>query len=410
MNSIRTTLCLCLAAALTMAQAPSNDECVSAIPVTNGQTIATNVGATNSVGFAGSCIPGESDVFFSYLATAPGLVHASLCQTPGNPSDINDSVINVYSGGCAGAEVSCNDDNCGLLSSTSFNAVAGTTYIIRVAGYSFFDTGTFILDVQPAGPPPANDTCLNATIVGDGTVNGDNTNATTEPGLPLEQCGFNPTNDVWYQYYNTSNCYWNVTASLCPTTAPAIDSMLRVFTGTCGNFTEIACNDDFCGLISETSFILGPGQSAFIAVAIYNDSGGGPFGLTLSHGTAVAQPVGASCPIGGPSLSSDAPILGGTVTITVANGTPGAAGTMFYGVGAPSPFVFLGCSVYIDLATLQPLLNYVTDAGGGFQLVAPLPNIPALDCVRVMLQSAHFGTLTPNGFELTNGLDAQLGY
>jgi len=61
-----------------------------------------------------------------------------------------DSVLSIHTG-CAGSQVICNDDFCGLQSSVTFAATASTTYYIRVASYGTGAGGSFPVNITP--PP-----------------------------------------------------------------------------------------------------------------------------------------------------------------------------------------------------------------------------------------------------------------
>lgn len=115
-----------------------NDECAGAIQVFDGVNGRFNsIGATNSP--EGSpCSAHRSDLWYSYTATCNGRVEATLCSSATN----FDTTMQVLSGAC-GALVSedCNDDNfaCGVSQFSSrvvWTATAGTTYLIRVGGFS----------------------------------------------------------------------------------------------------------------------------------------------------------------------------------------------------------------------------------------------------------------------------------
>ncbi|MCZ6571072.1 MAG: hypothetical protein O7B23_13015, partial [Deltaproteobacteria bacterium] len=52
------------------------------------------------------------------------------------------------------------------------------------------------------------------------------------------------------------------------------DTVLAALTGTCGTFTEVACNDDFSGLQSLISFAVTAGQTVLLEVTSLSGSGG----------------------------------------------------------------------------------------------------------------------------------------
>jgi hypothetical protein len=112
----------------------TNDECSTAIPLAAGSNGPyPNFGATTSAGSGASCpilgVPGYNDIWFSYTAPpCSGVVEIS------TGCDSYDTILTAYAS-CGGAEVACNDDFCNLASTISFQALAGTTYLIRVATF-----------------------------------------------------------------------------------------------------------------------------------------------------------------------------------------------------------------------------------------------------------------------------------
>src|SRR5436190_22082888 len=93
---------------------------------------------------------------------------------------------------------------------------------------------------------PANDTCANAIAltVGTGVCNPaqfDNTGATAQASDPLPSCwGGSPTisHTVWFSFVPDSS---RVHISTFFTNYTLADDHVAVFSGTCGTFTEIAC-------------------------------------------------------------------------------------------------------------------------------------------------------------------------
>ena len=70
---------------------------------------------------------------------------------------------------------------------------------------------------------------------------------------------------VWYTFTGTGDL---ITLSLCDGTD--YDSKLHVFTGSCGNFTCVAGNDDFCGTQSLVSFASQPDTLYYVYVNGFN--------------------------------------------------------------------------------------------------------------------------------------------
>lgn len=130
-----------------------------------------------------------------------------------------------------------------------------------------------------AGPrgPIANDNCAAADPVGDGVTAFDTTGATTDgPALPAgceEGFGLSFEQDIWYCY--TASCDGQVTVTLC---GSGYDTRMAVYDGcACPPTTLVACNDDFCGLQSQLSFLATSGNTYLIRV--------GGFGAAQGAGT-----------------------------------------------------------------------------------------------------------------------------
>ncbi|MGH7150187.1 MAG: hypothetical protein ACREIU_05800, partial [Planctomycetota bacterium] len=125
-----------------------NDECAGAIPIAEGLNPAgSSVGATTSPP-VWACGNGGNDVWFSYSPTCTDNATFSLCS-PGFAS--YDSVLAVYDGACGSLSLlGCNDDACTLSSEVTVPVVAGSTYFVRVGGFTG-NTGTFQLNVHHGG-------------------------------------------------------------------------------------------------------------------------------------------------------------------------------------------------------------------------------------------------------------------
>jgi len=90
---------------------------------------------------------------------------------------------------------------------------------------------------------PKNDTCANAipTIIPGYTLVSNV--GSTDSGIPAPSCGAVDPGDIWFKVTVPA------TGSIILTTdedsgSPLIDTVMSVYSGTCGNLQEIACNDD----------------------------------------------------------------------------------------------------------------------------------------------------------------------
>lgn len=118
---------------------PANDACINAIPAFTGTNSGVNTCGASTVNDAeASCqdMTGK-DVFYVWTADCTG---TATIDTEGSMFEAaNDTVLTVFDA-CGGSEIACDDDGSTgsdtLLSVVSFNCVADTDYVIRVAGYN----------------------------------------------------------------------------------------------------------------------------------------------------------------------------------------------------------------------------------------------------------------------------------
>ncbi len=159
-------LCVCAPG-----DAPPNDDCANAIPVSDGvfpytTLCASHDGPSQPVPF--DCddkvgpAPGVGlEVWFDYTATFSGLVRVHTCSQ----ADY-DTELAVYNGcACPAADadiIDCNNDspNCaGMGSEVVFEAIQGNCYKIAVGGlYGASGSGT--VTIEPVGKPPIGACCL----------------------------------------------------------------------------------------------------------------------------------------------------------------------------------------------------------------------------------------------------------
>ncbi len=107
------------------------------------------------------------------------------------------------------------------------------------------------------GPPPPNDDCSGATVVGPGSHPFDSTSATDSSApYPVGVCSGTSlgviANDVWFSL--TPPVDGEVDFSTCG--LATFDSDLVVYTGPCGNLNPVACDGDTPGCATDTSRVL----------------------------------------------------------------------------------------------------------------------------------------------------------
>lgn len=124
---------------------------------------------------------------------------------------------------------------------------------------------------------PANDNCASAEIIpGTGPFPYTTSiisvvEATSDPSDPAITCGGDPMHSVWYSFTPQSDGVF--TFSACGT-ASDFDSIFGLYTSTggCGTaFTQVACNDDSCGLQSQVSAALQTGVTYSLVVYSFGE-------------------------------------------------------------------------------------------------------------------------------------------
>lgn len=297
---------------------PANDDCANAIVIGNGTLTGTLIAATDGGDASCGSSTSSPDVWYSYTATCNGTLFVNTCGThdaAGVDTGI-DTVLSVY-GGCPGTtmnQIECNDDwpsgsdplACAG-SDAGFNrdsamavaVMAGDVLLIRVSNFNNGPTGEFTLTVDCFTPPPANDDCTNAQVIGDGTFSGTLEGATTDGDA---SCGSSTSSpDVWYNY--TATCDGTLMVNTCgthdgPGANMGIDTVLSVHLGCPGDtMNEVECSDDWpagsdpmaCSATdlamfrdSAIAFPVTTGDALLIRVSNFNNSMAGPFTLTVT--------------------------------------------------------------------------------------------------------------------------------
>jgi len=256
-----------------------SDSCAGATLVTNGTYAYDLAGATNEGNSASACgaTGTAEDVWFAYTSANAGNLVLSTCGLTSG-----DSVLAAYSD-CA-TQIACQDDFCGLQTQLTVPVSAGQTVLIRIADF-FGGThaGSISITGPGGGPPPgSNDTCANAIVANNGNNAFDTTGYTTDGPTECLFFGDNQVNqDGWFRY--TATATGNLQMTLCD--LAFYDSKIAIYNGfACPGVTSsIACNDDFCGLISQITTPVTIGQQLLLRVGGYGlATGAGSFNLSIS--------------------------------------------------------------------------------------------------------------------------------
>jgi|GEM_PF-2745137 len=385
----------------------TNDDCAGALVISSGLTVGSTIGATTSVP-TGSCSTMGDDVWFKWTADCNGSVSANLCGGGGTAD--YDTVVAVFDGTCGAlTEITCNDDTCGLQSSASWTAVSGTDYYIAVGGYTNTSgvtaQGNFTLNLQCL----VNDDCATAIPVVNGLTSGTNAGATT--GTQGASCG-NLGSEVWYSY--TAPGPGTLVVSTCaPGGTADYDTALAAYTGTCGNLTEVACNDDTCGVQSEISVPVTAGTTYYLAVGGYNGAQGN-FTIAVRC-TGCALPSAEVVRLGSPPNpnallpgQTSGPVIGATWDPIIDH-------TSFVPVSLADFLIITPLPVNSDFGPptgvllCDPTTSFlkVLTVTPGTAFSFPIPNVPAFVGVTLCAQG---GSIDPAfNAVLTNALDLTVG-
>lgn len=380
---------------LTITPTLANDICSGAIALTVNADLAcgttttgTTVGATQSGELPTptcSATGINDDVWFSFVAT--GATH--VIDITGAT---NVTAINVYSGSCGSTLTSlgCLTTTSGALSGLVSGLTAGNTYLIRV--YSTSSTvGTttdFTICVGTPPPPPANDECSGAIAIAcDGSASGDNTFAGND-ALPGITCGSTTATTgtnraVWYTVTPANS--GALTIGVCSGTQ--WDTYLRVYTGSCGAFTQCAgSDDDGCSEtdygLSQLTFAATAGTTYYIMLGGFGTAEFGAYTISVTCPALCAVPTGVSA---GTVTSSGASVTwAGTGTFVLEYGptgftpgtgaTAGAGGTVINPATSVQAITGLTQSTAYDVYVRQDC----TGAGNGFSANSPVVSFTTL--------------------------------
>jgi len=334
--------------------APANDDCTSAITLTQNATCVstsgTSVDATQSVapstcsGFTSSS---ALDVWYKFVATTTNPT-IQMTGTGGM-----DSIVELRSGACNGAAVTCSDATFGngIETINATGLTISSTYLVRGYGWgAATPTGTFDMCVFNTAAPsgPANDLCPGAEVIPPAgpfpyltSTTADITGATTTSDPPLPTCGSGHSRSIWYDFTPaTGGSYTISTCADAPTGSTVDDTVLAVYTSSTsacgGTYTQLAggCDDDSCaveGLQSVLTTTLTGGTKYFVVVWKFGTS------APTAGNTAVQLRVTANVPPANDTCATAAPLTlnlpASVVTTVAANDYQLSGATCFTGIG-----------------------------------------------------------------------------
>src|SRR5713101_4211320 len=153
--------------------------------------------------------------------------------------------------------------------------------------YDEFDgfSGTVVVSASPA---PPNDQCGSAIAMSQATIYTVNTAGATSTGDPVPSCG-SLGKGVWYTFTPAANSL--VTISTCNSD---FDTVLAVYTGTCGSLTAVSggCDDDngpaCTGTNASVAFSGSAGMTYWILAGGYGGASGNLKIVATTSGTSSA--------------------------------------------------------------------------------------------------------------------------
>lgn len=250
-----------------------NDVCDGALSLLPDSQIITGSTLTATFDNAGICGPVPNSgpgVWYNVTGTGKMLT-ASLCH---DETDY-DTAISIYKGQCN--ELLCvaaNGDACGRQSEVSWFTLENEVYYVLVHGFNI-RSGNFGLSLTEPPSAVANDYCIDAISVslGPNPIFGTTIDATNDMApscLDLEQTG----PGVWYTVRGSGE---HIEASTC-TEGTTFDTIISVYTGSCGNFTCVRADDNSCGTGSKVIWLSEANEIYYILVHGPDD---GDFSLTV---------------------------------------------------------------------------------------------------------------------------------
>ena len=278
--------------------APENDECGNALPATLGSNEGTTTGAsTSGVNAALSCSTTggqavENDVWYTWTSPGNGFLTMGTCGAA------FDSRIVLWNGGSCPSTgsplVACSDNDCGDDAVFTTLVLEGQQYVVQV-GSPNGGSGAFVLDIQfdEITNPPANDDCADRIVIGDGTTEFTNVDATdsgfNDPLGCSSTTGGQVFADVWFEW--TAPCTGFADFSTC---GSDFESRFSVFTAGCpsGPSNVLVCSDSGCGDDASAQTLVLEGQTLIIRVGSPTEGSEGDGVLEI-----VCTPIGGDpCP------------------------------------------------------------------------------------------------------------------
>ncbi|MCA1752250.1 MAG: hypothetical protein LC670_10755, partial [Flavobacteriales bacterium] len=223
---------------------PVNDNCADALGLTVGETCTTeSFSSLFSTSEPTSVAPNPNcggyqggDVWFAFEAPASGNFRIEMSSVGSN------SQWALYSGSCGNfTQLKCASSNNQLSSNFSDPALAGETLYLRAFRFVSPQGIDFDLCIWEIDPP-VNDNCADATglTVGETctTESFSSLFSTAEPTsvAPNPNCGGYQGGDVWFTFQAPASGNFRIEMS-----STGNNSQWALYSGSCGDFTQLKC-------------------------------------------------------------------------------------------------------------------------------------------------------------------------
>ena len=244
---------------------PANNECDSPATLTESadDSCGNSVSGTteNALNSPGTCSTFGREVWYAFTPAMTTNYNFSVTETFESGS-FTSTYVSVWSGAC-GSLTQLGSTSCFTTSVGDVALDMGTTYYVVVRSSSSTNYTEFDLCAYPSPAPPDNDACADAEVVqvnadeACGAVTSGTIASATASGEDETTCSGTEDDDVWFSF--TASAVEH-TIDLINVANGTTDLYHSVWSGTCGNLTNLVCSDPnsstVSGLTIGTEYLL----------------------------------------------------------------------------------------------------------------------------------------------------------
>lgn len=264
---------------------------VIVLPVTAGQTyyivISTwgTTTATQSVGYNLTVVKNSCTNFTSTFAMVPDCANGNQFFATANVTNMGTATSITASSNQGGATQTITSP--GIIQFGPYPN--GTNVTLNLQNSSDPNCFRNSPNLTQAFCPATNNLCSGAIPITCGSTHTQTTVGATTEGAPEFTCGTgNGSGGLWYSFLGTGDV---VTFSLC---GSFFNTRMQILTGSCGSFTCVGGNDDFCVSQSEVTIVSNIGTLYYIYV-YGTATAQGVFTLNTTCVAPIPPPVNDNC-------------------------------------------------------------------------------------------------------------------